>query len=121
MVRKSDRKSELSPIETMKRTKVVPAPVSASMPMMTPTSAQATPTGSAFLAPSARLSRQSDSVARPPRVTKLATTRTSDQDEDRGDAAQVHAAERDGGLEGEPGKHAEHDPEERRAARTARA
>ena len=65
-VRQSEKKIELSPTVTITRTKLVAAPVSVSVPMMVPTSAQATPTGSAWRAPSARLlSATSASRARP--------------------------------------------------------
>ena len=57
MVRNSDRNRLFSPTSRMKPAKLDAAPVSVSTPMMTPTMAQATPTGSACCAPSTRLLR----------------------------------------------------------------
>ncbi len=58
----------------MNPAKLDAAPVSVRMPMITPTTAHATPTPSACLAPSIRLARSECSVLRPPLIQKQAAT-----------------------------------------------
>ena len=74
IVRSSDRNSEFCPTETMYCPNVLATPVSVIVPMMMPTTAQATPTGSAVLAPSASESRHTANVSLPPATKRLART-----------------------------------------------
>ena len=72
IVSSNERKRLFSPTLRMKPAKLEAAPVSVSTPMMTPTTAQATPTPSACLAPDTRLMRSECKVLRPP-LTKAHT------------------------------------------------
>ena len=74
MVSTSDRNRLFSPMAMMAPMKVEAMPVSVSVPMTMPTMAQAMPTGSAFLAPSASDSMQMTSVSRPPLKKRQAAT-----------------------------------------------
>ena len=76
MVSSSDRKRLSAPSLMMKPAKVVATPVRVMTPMITPTKAQATPTGRAWRAPSASALTASCSVSRPPLTNRQTRTST---------------------------------------------
>ena len=86
MVRTRLRNRLCSPTLTMTRAKLVARPVKVMVPMMTPTSAQATPTLSAFLAPSARLSSESSKRLAAALDPPVGADHRRDQEQDRADA-----------------------------------
>ena len=75
IVKMSDNNKLFSPTLMMNWPKVFAAPVRVSVPITTPITAQATPTGSAALPPSASASLQDNKVSLPPRKIKFIETR----------------------------------------------